>query len=174
MPKNYKKFNVIHPFLISLIPILFIYSKNTRQISVQEIILPLLLILFAVTLLWLLVRFIVKNNEKAGLIVSVLLVLSFSYGHVYFLVDDFTLGDSDIGRHRYLLIPFAMSFIVCTYYFVKTKINLNNLNTMFNVFGGAFIPVIIINYGAFNIENIGPEIGLKSYQYQIKPIICVI
>jgi len=155
MPKNYKKFNVIHPFLISLIPILFIYSQNTRQISVQEIILPLLLILFAVTLLWLLVRFIVKNNEKAGLIVSVLLVLSFSYGHIYLLVDDFTLGDSDIGRHRYLLIPFVMSFIVCTYYFVKTKINLNNLNTMFNVFGGAFVAVIIINAGAFNIENIG-------------------
>ena len=154
MPKNYKKFNIIHPFLIALVPVLFIYSQNTREISIQEIILPALLILFGVTLLWLLARFILKNNEKAGLIVSLLLVLSFSYGHLYFIVDNFTLGDSDIGRHRYLLIPFVMSFIVGTYYFVKTETKLNNVTTIFNVFAGTFVAVIIINAGAFNIQNI--------------------
>ena len=154
MLKNYKKFNIIHPFLISLLPILFIYSQNTREISIQEIILPVLLILFGAVLLWLLARFIIKNNEKSGLIISLLLVLSFSYGHIFFLFDDFTLGDTDIGRHRYLVIPFAISFVVGTYYFVKTKVNLNNLSTIFNVFAVTFLGIILINIVAYDIENI--------------------
>ena len=154
MLKNYKKFNIIHPFLISLLPVLFIYSQNAREMPIQEIILPTLSIFFAAVLLWLLVRFIVKNNEKSGLIISLLLVLSFSYGHIFLLVDDFTLENSDIGRHRYLVIPFAISFIVGTYYFVKTKIKLNKVTTIVNVFAGTFLAVILINVGTYNIENV--------------------
>ena len=110
MPINYNKFNIIHIFLISLFPVLFIYSQNVYELSVQEIILPVLLILFAAVLLWILVRFIIKNNEKSSFIISLLLVLSFSYGHIYLLVDGFTLGNSDIGRHQYLLIPLCNFF----------------------------------------------------------------
>ena len=154
MQKKYKKFNTIHPFLFSLFPVLFIYSQNIREISVQEIILPVLLILFAAVLLWLLARFIIKNTEKSGFIISLLLVLSFSYGHIYLLIDNFTLGNTDIGRHQYLLIPFAISFVVGTYYFVKTKVNLNNMSTIFNVFAVTFLGIILINIVAYDIENI--------------------
>ena len=154
MQKNYKKFNIIHPFLLSLVPVLFIYSQNINETPVQEIILPTLLILSGAVLLWLLTRFIIKNNEKSAFIISLLLFLSFSYGHIYLLIDDFTLGNSDIGRHRYLLIPFAISFIVGTYYFVKTKVNLNNMSTIFNVFAVTVVAIILINIGAYNIENI--------------------
>ena len=154
MQKNSKKFNIIHTFLFALFPVLFIYSQNVHELSVQEIILPVLLILFAAVLLWLFTRFIIKNNEKSSFIISLLLVLSFSYGHIYLLVDDFTLGNTDIGRHQYLLIPFAISFIVGTYYFVKTKVNLNNLSVIFNVFAVTFLGIILINIATYNIENI--------------------
>ena len=153
MQKKYKKFNIIHPFLFSLFPVLFIYSQNIREISVQEIILPVVLILFAAVLLWLLARFIIKNTEKSGFIISLLLVLSFSYGHIYLLIDNFTLGNTDIGRHQYLLIPFAISFVVGTYYFVKTKVNLNNPSTISSVIAGAFIAIVLINIVTYNIEN---------------------
>ena len=154
MQKKYKKFNIIHPFLLSLFPVLFIYSHNINETPVQEIFLPALLILFGAVLLWLLTRFIIKNNEKSAFIISLLLVLSFSYGHIYLLIDDFTLGNSDIGRHRYLLIPFAISFIVGTYYFVKTKVNLNNMSTIFNVFAVTVLALVLINIVTYNIENI--------------------
>ena len=154
MQKKSKKFNIIHPFLLSLFPVLFIYSQNINETPMQEIILPALLILFGAVLLWFLTRFIIKNNEKSAFIISLLLVLSFSYGHIYLLIDDFTLGNSDIGRHRYLLIPFAISFIVGTYYFVKTKVDLNNMSTIFNVFAVTILAIILINIAAYNIENI--------------------
>ena len=64
MAINYNKFNIIHVFLISLFPVLFIYSQNIDETPVQEIVLPALLILFGAVLLWLLTRFIIKNNEK--------------------------------------------------------------------------------------------------------------
>ena len=154
MQKKYKKFNVIHPFLISLVPVLFIYSQNIHEISILKFIFLVLSIFLVAVLLWLLVRFIIKNNEKAGLIISLLLVLSFSYGHIYLLVDDFTLGDSDIGRHRYLLIPFVISFIVGTYYFVKTKGKLNNASNTFNAIAGTLLAVILISTVTYTIEDI--------------------
>ncbi|MBC8299129.1 MAG: sulfatase-like hydrolase/transferase [Pelagibacterales bacterium] len=154
MQKNNKKFSIVHPFLLSLFPVLFIYSQNVYELSVQEIILPVLLILFASVLLWILVRFIIKNNEKSSFIISLLLVLSFTYGHIYLLIDDFTLGNSDIGRHQYLLIPFAISFIVGTYYFVKTKRRLNNASTISSAITGTFIVIILINIATYNIGNV--------------------
>ena len=154
MQKKYKKFNVIHPFLISLVPVLFIYSQNIHEISILKFLFLVLSIFLVAVLLWLLVRFIIKNNEKAGLIISLLLVLSFSYGHIYLLVDDFTLGNSDLGRHRYLIIPFVISFIVGTYYFVKTKVKLNKVTTIFNVFAATFLAIILINIVGSNVENI--------------------
>ena len=154
MQKNNKKFNIIHPFLLSLFPVIFIYSQNTSEISVQEVILPVLLILFAAALLWLLTRFIIRNIEKSSFIFSLLLFLSFSYGPFYLLIDDFTLGNTDIGRHQYLLIPFAISFVVGTYYFVTTKRRLNNASTISSIVTGTFIAVILINIVTYNIENI--------------------
>ena len=139
MQKNNKKFSIVHPFLLSLFPVLFIYSQNINETPVQEIILPALLILFGAVLLWLLTRFIIKNNEKSSFIISLLLVLSFSYGHIYLLVDDFTLGNTDIGRHQYLLIPFAISFVAGIYYFVKTKRRLNNASTISNAITVTFL-----------------------------------
>ena len=154
MQKNNKKFNIIHPFLFSLYPVLFIYSQNIRETPVQEVILLTLLFLFATALLWLLTRFIIKNNEKSSLIISLLLVLSFSYGHIYLLVDDFTLGNTDIGRHQYLLIPFAISFVAGIYYYVKTKRRLNNASTISSAITGTFIVIILINIVTYNIGNV--------------------
>ena len=51
-------------------------------------------------------------------------------------------------------LPFVISFIVGTYYFVKTKIKLNKVTTIFNVFAGTFLAVILISAATYNIENI--------------------
>ena len=154
LQQNYKKLNFIHPFLFSLFPVLFIYSQNVHELPVQEIILPVLSILSAAVLMWFFARFITKNNEKSGFIISLLLVLSFSYGHIYLLVDDFTLGNSDVGRHQYLLIPFAISFIAGTYYFVKTNRRLNNASTITTAIAATLLVIITINIVAYNMENI--------------------
>jgi len=153
LQQNYKKLNFIHPFLFSLFPVLFIYSQNVHELPVQEIITPILSILSAAVLLWLLVRFITKNNEKSGFIISLLLILSFSYGHIYFLVDDFTLGNSDVGRHQYLLIPFAVSFIAGIYYFAKTKRKLDNASTITTAIATILLVIVLINTITYSVEN---------------------
>ena len=165
MQQNYKKLNFIHPFLFSLFPVLFIYSQNVHELPTQEIILPILSILSTAVLLWFLARFITKNNKKSGFIISLLLVLSFSYGHVYFLVDDFTLGNSDIGRHQYLLIPFVISFIAGTYYFAKTKRKLDNASTIATSITAILLVIVIINTVTYNVENISMLDNEKNTSY---------
>ena len=53
-----------------------------------------------------------------------------------------------------MLIPFVISFIVGTYYFVKTKGKLNNASNTFNAIAGTLLAVILISTVTYNIEDI--------------------
>ena len=59
----------------------------------------------------------------------------------------------DEGRHQYLLIPFAISFVAGTYYFVKTKRKLNNASTIMTTIAAVLLVTILINVAAYNVEN---------------------
>ena len=78
-----RRTRVIHPFLFALWPVLFLYSQNLDLISFSQI-WPSSLILPALSLVMLLpFALILRSLMKAGAIVSLFLVLFFSYTHVY-------------------------------------------------------------------------------------------
>lgn len=76
---------ILHPFLFALFPILFLYSHTIHQALFQEI-LPLLFLSLVCTLLLFLLLSHLFQREKAGVVTSLLLVLFFSYGHLYNLL----------------------------------------------------------------------------------------
>ena len=79
-----KRAPILHPFLFALFPVLFLYSHNISQLSINEIFLPSAIVLgftaIAVPLLWLILK---KDGKKAGIITTVFLVFFFSYGRIY-------------------------------------------------------------------------------------------
>ena len=81
-----KKPFIIHPFLLAIFPILFLFSHNLGEASFLDIFVPMLIVLIATFLIFILLKFALKNSKKAGLITSVFLVLFFSYGHIYDLI----------------------------------------------------------------------------------------
>ena len=153
MKTNSKSTVIIHPILFAIFPIVFLFSNNIHELKFQEIFLPLLLILPIVIGLWILLRYILKNALKAGFIVSILLVVFFSYGHIYELFDTITIGDVDIGKSRYLLIPILISLVAGIYYFIRTNRKLNNATTITNFITIALILTVSINIGIFYTES---------------------
>ncbi len=96
-----KKTFTFHPYLFAIFPILFLYSHNIRQLSMvsfyEVLVLVAILLGFtaiAVVILWLIFR---KDSNKAGIVVSIFLVLFFSYGRIYELVVGFKIGNFIIG-----------------------------------------------------------------------------
>ena len=100
---NEKKI-MLHPFLFSIFIVIFIYSHNIFVIPIQEIIFPLLSILGITSVSFIMLTRVLKSARKSGLIVSLYLILFFSFGHIFNIVNDFSIGEFDIGRYSYLLI----------------------------------------------------------------------
>ena len=74
----------VHPILLGLAPILFVYAHNVRNIPIPpvELLLPIGATLVLTAVVWLLLGLILRNRAKAAVITSLFLVLFFLYGHV--------------------------------------------------------------------------------------------
>ncbi len=147
---------VIHPFLFSIFPILFFFSHNIEQASFSDIILPLATVL-GITILFVLVfRLILRDSQKAGIIVSILLVLFFSYGHFFHMIQGLQIDNFIIGRHRYLMLAWGMIFLACANFVIKTRRELFNFTNVLNIASLPLILISLINIGIYEFNTRSP------------------
>ena len=136
---------VVHPLLFAAFFILALYSANVAEVSPSEIVIPLVAALgFALLLLLaalLLIRLILRlrtppqsshqyqiwDLKKAAIVVSIFLVLFFSFGHVSNAIVGW-------GITYKVLLPIWGTLIVCGAYFViNTRKDLRKLTIVLNV-----------------------------------------
>jgi hypothetical protein len=77
-----KKPLVIHPVLLAVYPVLFLYSRNIGQVSFSDTIEPILVILAVTIAAWAFLRVLTRSWHKSAMITSFFLLLFFSYGHI--------------------------------------------------------------------------------------------
>ena len=147
-----KKLLIIHPFLFAIFPVLFLFAHNIHNLSFIEIIIPLVIYLGAALVLWLVLS-VLLNKQKSGMIVSLSLILFFTYGHLYIFLNFDSEIESEITRQRYLLPLFIGLLIVGVTYFVRTSRKLNNVTTIINVISITIIVLSVINIGTFYLER---------------------
>jgi hypothetical protein len=143
-----KNKKVFHPLLFSIFPILYIFTLNIDSLNPEEVILPIILVPIVSIGLWSLLSLILKNKYKAGMIISIGIILFFSYGHIHNILIDSEVTE-DFSRHRYLVIPFVSIFLITTIYFVKTQKLLNNATTITNGISIALILMTLVNISSF-------------------------
>ena len=151
--------SIFYPFLFAIFPIIYLYSINFVETPLFDVILPILISLSGTFVLLIITRLILKTWIKAGLVISLLLILSFSYGHLYELINTSIMNEFEIGRHRYLMIEFFAIFIIGTIIIIRTKIKTNNSTIILNSIA---ITLIVITIPTFifsdNSEiNLDPE-----------------
>lgn len=138
-----KKLLVIHPFLFAVFPILFLFAHNVGQVSFSEILVPTAIVLGFTLLLLLLSGLILKNNKKAGIVVSLFLVLFFSYGHVFNVIGGWWSWLQTWPR--YLLLSWGILFICGTYFIIKTRRDLHNFTKVLNIVATFLVVISLIN-----------------------------
>jgi hypothetical protein len=124
-----------------------------HELLPSDAVLPAILITGIAFGSWVILKRILKNGRKAGLIISIALILFFTYGHIYNVVNDISIGNTDVGRHRYLIIPFLVCFVLSIYYFVRTKRELDNTTTIANVIAVSLIAIILVNVTTYSINE---------------------
>jgi len=151
-----KKSIIVHPFLFALYPVLFLFSFNIQLVSPEEIILPAIVIILISFGIWIVLSLLLKNYKKAGMIVSLGLVLFFLYGHIYNVIGNF-INDDAILSHVFLLSLFITIFGVGTYFFIKTKKKLDNITKIVNVIAISLVGLSLVNVGMYYIDESNSE-----------------
>ena len=122
-----------------------IYSENIGKVDIQDLILPLALTLvFSIGLFYAL-KIILKNPFKASIVVTMTLILLFSYGHLYYLLNDISIYDFDLGRNRYLIPLIGLIFCISIFFTIRTKRVLDNATSILNVVSIVFVIVACSN-----------------------------
>ena len=149
-----KKTIIVYPFLFALFPVVFLYSYNIAQLTFSEILLPAAIILgftiMTVPVLWMILK---KDWKKAGIINTIFLILFFSYGRVYEAIKTWQIGDFVIGRHRYLMIVWAIAFFMIIYLTIRTRNNLDRLTNILNVTAIVLILFSLIHIGIYIVKE---------------------
>ena len=91
--------------------------------------------------LFLVLYFFFKSFTKSGLFVSLIVLLFFSYGHIFQRLND-TFINLQIS-HTFFVIPFFVIIILGFFYCLRTTRKLNNITTILNVVTIALIGVVL-------------------------------
>ena len=87
-----------HPVLLAVAPILFVYAHNGARtpIDPRELLLPIALSLSVTAVLWTALGLLFRSATRAASVVSLFLVLSFSYGHVAGSYESAAYADAEL------------------------------------------------------------------------------
>ena len=156
---------IIFPFLFTIFPIILLYSDNIDEIPVTDLFTPLILTFLIIFPLFAVLNYILKSGIKSGIILTLLAAIFFSYGHIFNMLQDTSLFYLDLVHQRYVIIPFMIVLITGVYFLVKTKKDLTNFRSIFNVVSIVMIFFIFFNIGGFYLGNNSDIDGLDGISF---------
>jgi hypothetical protein len=148
-----------HPFLIAIYSVLALLALNISEVKTSFVVRPLIVLLIGTALLFLLLRLLLKNWTKAGLVTSIWLLLFVTYGHLYqFLKNQPSLG-AILGRHRVLLPVYLILVGISLWLIWRKKTYNRNLNLFLNIIGILILvyPSIQLITAAVNTTRVKQE-----------------
>ena len=110
----------IHPFLFAIYPVLTLLAFNISEVDVSAGLRPLLFSIFAAGILLLIFYAIFRDWKRAALLCTIILILFYSYGHVYLLLKGVNIGGFYLFRHR-TLIPLWMGLAILLVWWVSRR-----------------------------------------------------
>jgi hypothetical protein len=148
-----KRTPVVHPFLFSLFPALALYAYNVKShpLSLGELAGPLALSLVCATALFLVLRTVLKDPAKAGLLVSLLILWFYSFGHVAGQVAVLTGGIFN----RSFFFATAVILGLVALLVVRSRRSFKGLTGVLNVVATALI--------VFNLVSVGQTLARRSH-----------
>jgi hypothetical protein len=159
-----KKSVVVHPFLFAVFPILFLYSHNIEGTSITDFIAPAVVSALSALSFWFLLSFAFKNKQKAGLLVSLSILLFFSYGHLCDAFGDFafSIRGTIIGADELLVFVCSLLFFLGGYLLAKSAKDFSVLTKALNVAAAFLFIVSLTGIGSQALRT-----GLARHQHGV-------
>jgi len=121
MNLGFTKSTVIHPILFAIFPILLIITSNLDEVVFIDAGFSLLIIIGIMFASWLFLNLFLKNKLRSGLLVSLGLVLFFSYSHFLRITAQIDVSTLPFSHHTYGVPVFFIMLILGTFTIIKIK-----------------------------------------------------
>jgi hypothetical protein len=163
------KSTTIHPILFAIFPILLIITLNLDEVIFKDAGFSLLMVLGITLVSWIFLKLFLKNRLKSGLLVSLGLILFFSYSH-------FTRFTSQMGvdvsmlpfSHTTYAVPFyGIMLIVGIFGIIKIKKRLKDVTIFANIIGVVIIVMLLPNITSYSLENNNFDVVDNEIDYRI-------
>ncbi len=151
-----KKIPAIHPILFTLFPILFLFSKNLGGYALGDMLGVSAKAVAATLAIWFLLARLVKSGQKAGIVVTLAVLLFSSYGRILDILHswEFAAGFGELGIEITLGAAFAVVFAAGAIAAVRTRWGLSPVTTALNVAGAALVIVSAVRIGTYEFEAV--------------------
>ena len=157
---------VVHPFLYASVPVVGIYGYNMQELSISDLAIPLAVALASALALFFLSLLAVRNAKRAGIVVTMLVVLFYTYGVVGYLLAPRVRWDPDM-----LLLPlWGLLFAVGVVLVMRIRWNTRKLTIILNVAAVSMVlvPAVRIGVGEARRLDPGSECGVAAIYTQLR------
>jgi hypothetical protein len=147
-----KRIWVLHPLLFAAFPVLALWAGNVREgVGLLDVLLPLLAVMAAAAVLFWVGTLIFHSAGKAGLAVSALVLLFFTYGRMYSWAAGRTVAGLDIGRHAVLLPLWAGLAVLALYLSARARW-IPEFTQIFNVVAAGLVIVNVWSVISYDVR----------------------
>lgn len=143
----------IFPFLFAAYPALALFSHNVSQTPVSDVLRAFLLPLGFVLVMMALLGLLLRDWHKAGLVSCLLVLLFFSFGHVYQLLRPVVFAGVWLGRADVLAAVWAAGWILGTWWIIRVLRKPANFTPILNLVSAFLLSLNLINIVSFVIRS---------------------
>ncbi|HEX2993485.1 MAG TPA: hypothetical protein VHP14_01600 [Anaerolineales bacterium] len=143
----------IHSLLFAVYPIIALLAINASELDVSSGLRPLLLSALTACLLLLVSQLISRDWKRAALLTTIVLILFFSYGHVYILLKSVNLNGFFLFRHRTLIPLWLVMVGVAIWWASRRSLDLQPVTYGLNVIGLLLLIFPIVQLISFSIQS---------------------
>ncbi len=142
----------VHVVLFGIYPVLALLSSNIHEVDLSVSFRAILVSGAAALILFSLCWLVFRNSGKAGMITSVILILFFSYGHVYMALRQLdATGTVFFARHRVLVVVFALIFLLIAWRVIRSR-DTQATTWILNLIGGILILAAVIPIVGYEVR----------------------
>lgn len=139
----------IYAVLIWIYGLAAYWQVNLGQANPAAGIRPALLVLALAGLVWASNRLWLRNWQRAALLTAWWGVLFSAYGHIYMRIENWAPGGIILGRHRYLVIAWALLAGLGAFLVHRLRRDLNSLTRVLNLVSVVLVAMPLIQGGLY-------------------------
>jgi hypothetical protein len=141
----------IHPILFGLYPVVKFLAFNIKEVEITSSIRIFIIVVVGILVLFLLLRVLVRDWDRAAVMVSIAALLFFSYGQVYSELKNVNVFGVSLGRHRFLIVIFLTLLIVGWMWALKKLKNVD-ITIGMNVIGIILMVVPVFQIASYEVR----------------------